>query len=440
MLIQIFQLILCLSILIILHELGHFLPAKWFKTRVEKFYLFFNPWWSIVKTKIGDTEYGIGWLPFGGYVKIAGMIDSVSKKNIKLPNWTYQSKKPWQKLIIILGGVFMNCIFSWIIFSFIFSFYGYKYVSFNKFQKNGLLFSEVAIKSGFKNGDKIIKIDGYKVQDNLHNVLIDMLLSNSILINRSGYLKTIYLSDDNIKSIFNTHKLDLISPLKQNIIIDSLFPKSDASKSGLMRNDQIISINNNNIVSFQDFKNQLLKFSKSSVRLGIIRNKKHIYIPIFLNKKSNLGFMIKQNQLINNSLIQRKSSFLESIPQAWTHMMMILKYQIKQFKLIVRPNTNAYKEAIGPLRMFQIFDTSWNWELFWNMTGVLSIWLSFINLLPIPVLDGGHAIFILLEMITKKQTSEKIIEIAQKIGFLIILLLMMFIFGNDIYYWIQKIF
>lgn len=433
---QILQLILCLSILVILHELGHFFPAKLFKTKVEKFYLFFNPWFSLIKKKIGETEYGIGWLPFGGYVKIAGMIDETMDKKLKLEPqpWEYRSKKSWQKLIIILGGVTVNFLFSWCIFSIVFTYYGYNYISFNKFQKNGLSFNEIVKKVGFQEGDKILYIDGKPVKDNFNNVIVDFLLSDSISIQRNNSIKVVKLSDEKIKNIFKANKSNLFSPFIKKIVIDSLL---DSNNIKLMRNDEIISINNQKLNSFQEFKNKILKCKNQKLKLGIIRNQSFFSTTLKIPDTGILGVFIKNSEK-NNFIVRKKITFLESIPISWNHMINVLHYQIKQFKIIVRPKTEAYKQTMGPLRMFLVFDPNWNWELFWSLSAVLSIWLSFMNLLPIPGLDGGHAIFILLELITGKETSDETIDFAQKIGFTIILFLMVFIFGNDILYWINK--
>lgn len=436
MFLQIIQLIFCLSILVILHELGHFFPAKIFKTKVEKFYLFFNPWFSLIKKKIGETEYGLGWLPFGGYVKIAGMIDeSMDKKTLELTPkpWEYRSKKSWQKLIIILGGVIVNFLFSWFIFTLIFTYYGYNYLSFNKFQKNGLSFNEVVKKVGFQEGDKILYIDRNPVKDNYSNVIVDFLLSDSITIQRNKNIHIIKLSDEKIKDIFKENKSTLISPLVKRILIDSVLN----SNLGLCKHDEIISINNKILNSFQDLKNQIFNSKNKILKLGIVRNKSFVDLKLKVSETGNLGVLIKNIEK-NNFLIRKKMNFVRAIPAAWKHMINVLHYQIKQFKILIRPKTEAYKQTMGPLRMFVVFEKNWNWELFWSLSAVLSIWLSFVNLLPIPGLDGGHAIFILSEMITGRAISDKTIDIAHKIGFTIIFCLMVFIFGNDILYWIHK--
>jgi regulator of sigma E protease len=437
---QILQLILCLSILVILHELGHFLPAKWFKTKVDKFYLFFDPWFSLVKKKIGETEYGIGWLPLGGYVKIAGMIDeSMDKEQLKQPPqpWEYRSKKPWQKLIIILGGVTVNFFLSWLIYSAIFSYYGQQYVSLKEYQKNGLSFNQAALQAGFKEGDKLIRIDGKPVQNNFNNAVIDLLLSDSITVDRQGKSQIISLTDDKIKAIFNGNKKSLISPFVKDVKVDSLLPKGNAKKAGLLVGDQIVLLNNKPISSFTNLQNELVNFSDKKINIGVLRNNDTISVPIQVSNEGTLGFAVtksnKQDYVVSN-----KYSFFEAIPKAYQHMMTMLNYNIKQFKLIIRPKTEAYKQVSGPLRMFQVFDANWDWHLFWSFTAMFSIWLAFINLLPIPGLDGGHAVFILIEMITGKQASEKTLEVAQTIGFVIIMSLMVITFGNDIWYWVQK--
>lgn len=440
MLLQIFQLILCLSILIILHELGHFIPAKWFKVKVEKFYLFFNPWFSLVKKKIKETEYGIGWIPLGGYIKISGMIDENLNKEIskqKKQKWEYRSKKNWEKLIIVLGGVTVNFFLSWFIFSIIFTFYGYKYQSTQHYQKNGLSFNQAALNAGFKDGDKITSIDGKPIKSRFNDAKIDILLANEIIIKRGEKKIKIKLLDKHIKSIFNSYKENLISPCLRNIIVDKLVHNSFAEKSGLLKNDTIITVNNKNISSFFNFQKQIIKFANKKITLKIKRNGKLLFLSSNVTSQGTIGLIIKGINPLDYTIVKKLSLF-QSIPKAWTHMITILNYQIKQFKLIIRPQNEVYKQTMGPLRMFKIFNPSWNWEIFWNMTAILSIWLAFVNLLPIPGLDGGHAIFIFLEMITGKEISEKNIQFAQKIGFTFIFSIMIFIFGNDIWYWIQE--
>lgn len=440
MLLQILQLILCLSILVILHELGHFIPAKWFKIKVEKFYLFFDPFFYLIKKKIGETEYGIGWLPLGGYVKIAGMIDEkIDKEQLKVnpESWEYRSKKPWQKLIIILGGVIVNLFLSWIIFSMIFTFYGYKYQSTQKYQKNGLSFNKAARSTGLKNGDKIILIDGNPIKDEFNVAKIDLILANELLVDRNKKKVKIVLSDDNIRAIFNSSKASLISPSLKEIVIDSVTPNTFAEISGLLKNDTITKINGKNVISFLNFQEELVKLSNKKVQLEIKRNGK--LLSLFSNVTSDgmIGFIVKGINPSEYTVVE-KITFFESIPRAWNHMITMLTYQVKQFKLIIRPKTEAYKQAMGPIRMFKIFDPSWDWELFWNMTAILSIWLAFVNILPIPGLDGGHAMFIFLEIITGRQIHGNTMEVAQKIGFIIIFSLMIFVFGNDIWHLIQQ--
>src|SRR5690554_4573638 len=259
-LIQVAQLILCLSILVSLHELGHFLAAKFFKTKVEKFMLFFDPWFALFKKKIGETTYGIGWLPLGGYVKIAGMIDeSMDKDQLKQEPqpWEFRSKPAWQRLIILLAGIIVNILLAWLIYTTMLTVNGDNYVSVEKMQENGLAYSEAMKQAGFEDGDKILTVNG-KYQKRADWMAIDILLADSIRVDRNGKEHTIQLSDGNIKSILNgAMSQGLFAPDMKDVVVDSLLQDGNAARAGLLKDDQIIAINGHQLRSFSDFKKQL---------------------------------------------------------------------------------------------------------------------------------------------------------------------------------------
>lgn len=442
--IQIIQLILCLSILVTLHELGHFWAARYFKTRVEKFMLFFDPYFAIFKKKIGETTYGIGWLPLGGYVKISGMIDeSMDKEQLKKDPepWEFRSKPAWQRLIIMLGGVTINVLLAWIIYSTLLSINGDKYISIEKMQENGLAFSEAMQHAGFKDGDKIIKVDGKK-QPRADWMTIDILLANKVLVERDGKEFEININDSGVKAILNGAKTQgLFSPMIKDIIIDSVVANSGANKAGLIKGDEILAINNQSFSNFNEFTRMLNNYKSDSVQLTVDRNGKEIQLIAEVSDSGALGFISKglSQDKFNEMIIHKEYSVLASIPAGFKKTFINLSYQIKQIKLIIRPKTEAYKQVSGPLRLYKVFDAQWDWERFWNFTAMFSIWLAFINLLPIPALDGGHAMFTLIEMITGKKISEKTMETAQITGFIILMSLMLLVFGNDIIHLIKEI-
>lgn len=437
-LIQVTQLILCLSILVTLHELGHFAAAKLFKTKVDKFMLFFDPWFALFKKKIGETTYGIGWLPLGGYVKIAGMIDeSMDKEQLKQEPqpWEFRSKPAWQRLIIMLAGIIVNVILAWLIYSVMLSVNGDNYVSVNEMQKNGLSFSEAMKQAGFEDGDKILTVNG-KVQERADWLPIDVLLADSIRVDRGGQQKTIKLDDGNIKSILNgAMRQGLFSPTAKNVVIDSLVQGMNAAKAGLEVNDKITAVNGETLNSFNDFKRKLSENKGDSIKLTVARADKDLEIPVLVSDSASIGFLNRgmDETEINGMLVHKDYNFIQAIPLGLNKAFTNLVYQIKQFKLIIRPKTEAYKQVSGPLRLFKVFDPKWDWEKFWSFTAMFSIWLAFINILPIPALDGGHAMFTIIEMVTGKKMSEKTMEIAQITGFIILMGLMALVFGNDIY-------
>lgn len=441
-LIQIAQLILCLSFLVILHELGHFLPAKYFKTKIEKFYLFFDPWFSLVKKKIGDTEYGIGWLPMGGYVKIAGMIDeSMDKEQLKQEPqpWEYRSKPAWQRLIIILGGVIVNFILAWLIYAVIFSTYGQKFTSSEKYQANGLVFSEAAKMAGFEDGDKILSVDG-KYQPQFERMVLDVLLGEEVLVERKGQQVTISLTDERIKAFMNgARKGGLMKPRLEGVVVDSIPRDSHNLNSKLQVGDRILAVEGSETFYSDQLTPALADKPMDSVTLKVQRGDVRLPIKVMVNDQQKLGIVVKSmdtNQF-ENMLVVNQYGFFEALPLAAVESWTSLKYQIKQFKLIIRPETEAYKQVSGPLRLFKVFNPEWDWEHFWKFTAMFSVWLGFINLLPIPGLDGGHAMFILAEVVTRKKPTEKTLEVAQTIGVIILLTLMALVFGNDIWHLIQ---
>lgn len=435
-LIQIAQLILCLSFLVILHELGHFIPAKYFKTKIEKFYLFFDPWFSLVKKKIGDTEYGIGWLPMGGYVKIAGMIDeSMDKEQLKQEPqpWEYRSKPAWQRLIIILGGVIVNFFLAWIIYAMLFINHGDNFVDNSKI-KHGIAVDSVGNLLGLQNGDKILKVDG-KPQPKFEQLPLSILFGDNITVERDGKELTFDLSDEGKRDVIKRKGKNFLNA-REETIVDSIIPGMPAAEAGLVKGDKIIGINDTPVAYFDEFTTELSKYKNDSVSVAIVRNNEPITLRAKTTADGKLGFNSGQT-IIKDAFTTKDVSVMESIPAGFNKTINTLTGQIKQFKIIFNTKTEAYKEVSGPLRMFKIFKPTWDWTFFWSFTAMFSVWLAFLNILPIPGLDGGHAVFIIIELVTRKKPTEKTLEIAQTIGVVILLSLMALVFGNDIWHLIK---
>ena len=433
------QLIMSLSILVILHELGHFIPAKLFKTRVEKFYLFFDPWFSLVKKKIGKTEYGIGWLPLGGYVKISGMIDeSMDKKQMKKPaeSWEFRAKPAWQRLIIMLGGVTVNLLLGVFIYSMTLYVYGDKYLPTENLTDGVWCVSEMATTLGFENGDKFIAADGEKI-GRFSDVLEKVIISKTITIERDGNILDLEMPINVIDLFLNAENRQLFLP-RIPTIISGFTENSNAEKAGLKKNDILIGINGVALQYFDVFQKELANHKGEKIKLLVDRNGNKITINAPVTDEGTLGFSLanlslKQlEELEFYSLASYKYGFFASLPAGYSKAIKKLNSYIDQFILILSPSTGAYKGLGGFGAIGSLFPATWNWEVFWNLTAFLSLMLAFMNVLPIPALDGGHVVFLLYEMVVGKAAPEKVMESAQVIGMILLLGLLIFANGNDI--------
>lgn len=437
--IQIAQIIFILSVLVILHEFGHYIPAKLFKVKVEKFYLFIDAGFSIIKKKIGETEWGIGWLPIGGYVKLSGMMDeSMDKEQMAQPAqpWEFRSKPAWQRLIIMLGGITVNILLAITIYTVMYTTVGQKYAATELYQKQGLMFGESGLNAGFKNGDKILAVDG-QIQPKFNRLVIDLLLGDKVEIERNGQKQTLNIADEQKSKILASEGKDFISPRLSNIKVDSVLPEGNAKKAGLLKGDKIKKINGT-AITFYDELVAILKTNKSKqIDLAVLRNNSEIILHTLVSNEGKIGFAPafedKEDFLIINKL-----GFFQAIPAAISESYTQFLYNIKQFKLILRPKTQAYKQVKSPIGITQKLPTEWNWEFIWGFTAMFSIGLAFMNLLPIPGLDGGHAIFTIAEMVTGKKLSDKAAERVQTVGMIILLTLMALTFGKDIWEIISK--
>jgi regulator of sigma E protease len=428
---QTLGLLLSLSILVLLHEAGHFVFAKIFKTRVEKFYLFFNPWFSLFKFKKGETEYGIGWLPLGGYVKIAGMIDeSLDKEQMKKPPqpWEFRSKPAWQRLFIMTGGVLVNFLLALAIYSMMLHIWGEEYLP-AKNAKYGLKFSEIALKAGFENGDIITAIDNVDV-DNFNEITKKILIDNAktVKVIRNGETKEITLPKDFVKQMLSTNTKRFAEP-RFPFIIDRIMDDSPAQKAGLTKDDKILAINNDTVEFFNDFAEKADKYKGKEVIIHFIRNNETKSAAITLTPEGKIGVYPKDpSQFFEFKTINY--SFFASIPAGIKLGVETLSSYVKQFKLVF--TKEGAKQIGGFGTIGGLFPKMWDWQQFWNMTALLSVILAFMNILPIPALDGGHVLFLLIEIITGRKPNEKLMEYAQIAGMIILFGLLIFANGNDI--------
>jgi len=437
--IKLSQFLLSLSLLIILHELGHFIPAKLFKTRVEKFYLFFDVKFSLLKKKIGETEYGIGWLPLGGYVKISGMIDeSMDKEQMALPPkpWEFRSKPAWQRLIIMLGGVTVNFILAFVIYIGMAYVYGDSYIA-NSDVKDGVAFENKAMyDAGFRTGDKIVSIDGEKIDRMNSSTLQKLVTSRQVVVERNNVLKKIDMPTDFVNQLSETKKGAAVSMRMPFVVGD--VPK-EAINQNLKPKDILVSLDGKQ-AKYLDQATVILNENKNKTILAIIlRDNKKTELPVQVSKEGKLGIQLAilddetLDKLGYYKITRKQYGFFESFPVGIRQGAdQILGYG-RQLKIIFNPETKAYKQVGGFAAIYNIFPDSWSWERFWSITAILSIMLGVMNLLPIPALDGGHVMFLLYEIISGRKPSDKFLERAQMVGFVLLIALLLFANGNDIY-------
>ncbi|MBN8701952.1 MAG: RIP metalloprotease RseP [Bacteroidetes bacterium] len=428
---QALQLILSLSILVVLHEMGHFIPARLFKTRVEKFYLFFDPWFSLFKFKKGDTEYGIGWLPLGGYVKISGMIDeSMDKEQMKLPPqpWEFRAKPAWQRLIIMVGGVTVNLILGILIYAMVAFVWGEKYLP-NANVKYGIACDSLALQAGFRDGDKILSVDNNPVTD-FNKITIEILLNKAktVQVEREGFKMDVEMKEEIFASLIKGKNgfLDVRFPC----VIDSVLPESQALKAGLLKGDKMVSINGNSAKYFQDVVKNLRANKNKEVQLVVERNTIFDTLTANVNEAGMLGFSPKPASDYMEFNV-RKYGFFEAFPAGLKRGIETIDGYVKQFKVLFTTK-DAHQSLGGFISIGKAYDTVWNWQRFWTFTAFLSIVLAFMNILPIPALDGGHVMFLLYEVITGRKPHEKVLEYAQYAGMILLLALLLYANGNDI--------
>ncbi len=483
-LIKILQFIMALSILIILHELGHFIAAKSFKTRVDKFYLFFDwgfslfrikkvngKWrfrlfaknvpskYDVVETKLlngkksvdyrpidldtlpeddwrrsDSTEYGIGWFPVGGYNKIAGMIDeSMDKEQMKQApqKWEFRSKPAWQRFIIMIGGVFMNVVLAFAIYIGLLSHYGEQYLSTAEVNKYGIHVDSVGYAFGLRDGDKILSVDGQYI-DNFSEIPLTIVLegSKTIEVERNGQRQVVTLPDDAVAQILRNQKSSFIS-FRTPFVVYDFADQSVAKTAGMEKGDRIVALNDISTPYYQDFIQRIKDFKNQDITVTGIRHSDTLRFAMHLSDAAVIG--VYMNPIDSCFNISTKDyTFVQAIPAGFSKTVSELSGYWKQLKLIIKPGTKAYESVGGFISIGKIFPDHFNWRSFWSLTAFLSIALAIMNILPIPALDGGHILFLLYEIITRRKPSDRFMEIAVNIGLILVLALLIFANGNDI--------
>jgi regulator of sigma E protease len=440
--IKIGQLLLSLSILVFLHEWGHYITARIFKVRVEKFYLFFDflfpmpniAKFSIFKFKRGDTEWGLGWFPLGGYVKIAGMLDeSADKEAMKLPPKPdeFRSKKAWQRLIIILGGIMVNLLLGILIFWMVKFTWGDRYVPYSETTVE--ISDSTLIQAGFRSGDKILD---YKWEGELvNNITLNGV--QSLRVDRNGQILELTLPSTIVKDIIKNPKASYFEP-RLPFVVKEIPLKSENLTSGLTKDDRLIQIDTIPIKYVDEFRAIAPNYAGKTVNAKVDRNGTIVDLQLKVDENAQLGVFLENDPRELNKknlmpIVHKKYGFFEALPAGFNGAVKTIVDYVKQFRLIFTPSTGAYKQVGGFGGMAKMFAPTWNWEHFWRLTGILSLVLAFMNFLPIPMLDGGYMMFILWEMITGKPPGEKFMTVANNIGFIIVMALLLYANGNDIF-------
>ena len=430
-LIKALQFFASLSLLVMIHEFGHYITARIFKIRVEKFYIFFNPWFSLYKRKIGETEYGIGWLPLGGYVSLAGMIDeSMDLEQMKQEPqpWEFRTKPAWQRLIVMLAGITMNVLLAMGIYSAMLYTWGENYYH-NDDMVYGYTFNEAGESLGFVDGDKIISIDGESIGNvrEIDKKLIIADKNRSVVVERGGEQVTLTLPLEELVAMRENGSIigfyqPIIPFVIEEVVMDS------AKDSGLLANDEIIAIDDTHVEDFFAGKELLAKAAGRNAEIDIVRNATDtLRLTAPINAEGQIG--------VNVKMIAPRSveyGLFESIPAGIRRTGSEIASYWDQLKMIVNPKTKSYKEVGGFIAIGNIFPSEWNWQSFWSLTALLSVILAIMNILPIPGLDGGHALFTLWEIITRRKPSDKFLEVMQYIGLGLLLLLLVYANGSDI--------
>ncbi|MDC1472260.1 RIP metalloprotease RseP [Flavobacteriaceae bacterium] len=437
--IKISQFLLSLSLLIVLHELGHFIPAKLFKTRVEKFYLFFDVKYSLFKKKIGDTVYGIGWLPLGGYVKISGMIDeSMDKEQMaqEPQPWEFRSKPSWQRLIIMLGGVTVNFILAAVIYIFMAFSYGDSDIDAKSIKDGYLITNPLLIELGLQTGDNITAINGQEIVK-YSDLRKNLLAAQQVNFERNGVPMTVTFPEDFLGQLSSSKSRSFFE-LRYPFVVASVVETSLNKNQDLQEGDVLTSIAGQPFKYFDEFDALAADYKGQTVNATILRAGKTLNKTLQIDEEGKLGIYPGMSSSIIEDLnyyriVENSYTFGESVGVGLERFTSQISSYWMQLKLIFSPSTGAYKGVGGFKAIFDIFPDTWSWEAFWGITAFLSIMLGVLNLLPIPALDGGHVMFLLYEMVSGRKPSDKFMEYAQTAGFFILIALVLFANGNDVF-------
>ena len=433
------QLLLSLSILIVLHEFGHYLPARWFNTRVEKFYLFFDYKISLFKKKIKDTEWGIGWIPLGGYVKISGMIDeSMDKEQMAKPpeSWEFRSKPAWQRMIIMIGGITVNLIVGVVIYVMIMFVWGEQIITADK-AVDGMAVQTHFEQFGFQDGDKILTVNGKKPKD-VSRLGIEIAFFDARVFkveHPNGEIETITLPEDIDMSMFKADAMTAFAPrLRNAMVIDSVVPDRAANASGLLKGDKVLAVNGQNLTYWDEVRTSFAAHKMESLELDIERDGKIQTLNITPDSLGQIGAYNNAKASLKAIVSDVEYGFFASIPRGIKAGLRTLTLYVKQFKYVFTSKGASSVGGFGAIG--SLFEKTWDWRSFWGNTAFISIVLAFMNFLPIPALDGGHLMFLSYEIISGRKPNEKFMEYAQMAGMIFLLALLLFANGNDIYKWL----
>lgn len=435
MFIQITQFLLGLSLLIVIHEFGHYLPAKWFGVRIEKFYLFFDYKFSLFKKQIGETEWGIGWIPLGGYVKIVGMVDeSMDTEGMseEPEEWEFRAKPAWQRIIILTGGVIMNFVTAYFIYVFLLLSYGKDYLP-NESLVNGIWTNSTGIEMGLRNGDKILSI-GEVVPESYRETGLEILLSQGedIVVERNGSEVIVPIRVESIEDMVkNKTFIGLIKP-RMPYVIGAFAEGSVGEMAGLQIGDSVVGLNGTTMLFFDQYLEEIPKYAGEEVQLTYFRAGRAGTMNFLLPESGKIGVRNTGEVFKYYEIKNKQYTVGQALAGGFGEVQSKLNSYVRQFKLIFNPKTEAYKEVGGFLTILKQYDSAWNWRHFWEFTAFLSIMLGFLNILPIPALDGGHVIFTLVEWISGRKPSIKVLEYAQMVGFFLLLALLILANGNDV--------
>jgi regulator of sigma E protease len=429
------QFILAFSILVVLHELGHFLPAKWFGCRVEKFYLFFNPWFSLWKKKVGETEYGLGWVPLGGYVKISGMIDeSMDKDQLNRPPepWEFRSKPAWQRLIIMLGGVTVNFILALVLFAMILFVWGQERLPMSSL-KYGVAADSLALSAGLRDGDQIKALNGKPVLY-YGEFMKDLAYSEEVnlTVNRGGADTTVRFPEGTVSQLTRNQLRGFVIP-RMPVIVDSFGTQPEYTTGELRKGDRIVGINGKNTEYFDDFNEVKQSYKGQNITLNVVRGADTANVGVKVKEDGSIGFYNVSPEKIFQTE-KKEYSFAASIPAGINYGVDRLGEYVNGIRLLFTSKEHKVSDNLGSvISIGKTFGGVWDWQRFWTMTALFSIILAFMNILPIPALDGGHALFTIAEMVSGRKPSDKFMEYAQMVGMVLLLGLMLYAFGLDIW-------